>query len=131
MKKTLTLLLFSLLVSPILADTPLNDAMSEMNSHLKSIRKAETFEAKAEAVRGAQSELLKCFELIPALTEKTEDPEAKAKEVAHYKKLIAQNYALLCEYELAFLEEDEEKAKELYTQLRAAKKEGHDAYIEE
>jgi len=131
MKKTLIIALSVVMISPIFADGPLGDAMSEMNSHLKSIRKAESFEAKAEAVRSAQAELLKCLDLVPSETKAVKDTAERTKLIAEYKQMIAQNFALLCEYELAFLAEDEAKSKEIYTKLREIKKAGHDKYYTE
>ena len=65
------------------------------------------------------------------MTEKTEDAALKAAQVAEYKKLLARNYVLLCDYEIAFLNKDEEKADDIYDQLKKIKKEGHTAYIED
>lgn len=105
--------------------------MDELSGLLKSLRRIDDFDEKASVVRQAQAELIKCFEFIPALTEKTEDPALKAKQVAAYKKLLAKNYMMLCDYEVAFLEKDEEKADEIYDLLKKIKKEGHTEYIED
>ena len=133
MKKLITLTLSILLVTPIFADdeTVLSSHMSELSGLLKSIRKVETSAEKAEIAAKAQDELLKCFPLIPALTEKTTDPAKKALEIADYKKLLTKNLALLCDYEIAFLNGDEGAAEEIGLLLKKMKKEGHSQYIEQ
>ncbi len=134
MKKLLSTLLSCALLTPLLLsadDTPLGKHMDEMSGHLKSIRRLESFPEKAAAVRAAQEELIKCFAFIPALTEKTTDKDVQAQQIANYKKLLAKNYMLLCDYELAFLAKDEDKADKIYRELKSVKKDGHTEYIEE
>ena len=134
MKKSITFILSLFLVFPVFADeemTQLSKHMDELSGLLKSLRRIDDFDKKAAVVRQAQEELIKCFPLIPELTEKTEDEALKASQVAEYKKLLAENYMLLCDYELAFLNKDEEKADEIYDLLKKVKKDGHTNYIED
>jgi len=134
MKKIITLIVSLFIIFPAFAEdetTQLGKHMDELSGLLKSLRKVEGFDEKAAVVRQAQEELIKCFPLVPELTEKTEDPALKAAQVAEYKKLLAKNYMLLCDYELAFLSKDEEKADEIYDLLKKVKKDGHTNYIEE
>ena len=133
MNKIIPFFLSLLLFSPVIAEetTPLGKHMDEMSGLLKSLRRIDDFDEKAATVRKAQDELLKCFAYLPALTEKTTDPAQKALEIALYKKLLAQNYVLLCDYETAFLNKDEDAADEIYSQLKKIKKDGHSNYIEQ
>jgi len=136
MKKLPIFLLSLFFVLPTVAEeemTELGKHMDELSGLLKSIRKYEDdqWNEKAGVVREAQEALLKCFPLIPAMTEKVKDPEARALQVADYKRLLAENYALLCQYEIAFLKKDEDLADDLYRELKSIKKEGHTGYIED
>ncbi len=133
MKRSITLILALFLAFPAFGEdeTQLGKHMDELSGLLKSLRKIDGFDEKAAVVRQAQEELIKCFPLIPALTEKTEDAALKAAQIAEYKKLLARNYVLLCDFELAFLNKNEEQADDIYDQLKKIKKEGHTAYIED
>ncbi len=138
--KQLLICLFTLLLSfNCLADehhkdeTQLAIHMDELSSHIKSLRKFDDtdWSGKAGAVLKAQEELLKCFPLVPSMVEKMEDGTEKAELLAEYKKLLAKNYAKLCDLELALYSEDEGLVDDVLSELKSIKKEGHTQYIEE
>ena len=58
------------------------------------------------------------------------DLAEKKKATADYKRLIGLTYVGLCELEMAFLAEDEDKADAAIDNLKELKKEGHRAYID-
>lgn len=136
MKKLTTLLLsFALLLTSFAEEetTQLGKHMDELSGHLKSLRKFddEDWAGKAEAVKKAQAELLACFTLVPAMLESVPEGPVKAKQMAEYKKLLATNFAQLCELELALYEEDEDLVDDVLSELKSIKKDGHTQFIEE
>lgn len=121
-------------VAPVVADddeTPLAEQMDTVSGSLKKLRKAENFEAKAALMRDAQAACIKSMEYLPAMFKDMKDEKEKAKATADFKRLMGLTLAGLGELELAFLNEDEEKADEVIDKLKDLKKEGHNAYIEE
>ena len=122
-------------VAPVMADddeeTPLAEQMETVSGSLKKLRKAEGFEAKAELIRGAQAACIKSMEFLPAMFKDIKDEKEKAKAKADFKRLMGLTLAGLGELELAFLNEDEDKADAAIDKLKDLKKEGHNAYIEE
>ena len=120
-------------VAPVVADdeTPLAEQMDTVSGSLKKLRKAENFEAKAALMRDAQAACIKAMQYLPAMFKDMKDEKEKAKATADYKRLMGLTLAGLGELELAFLNEDEEKADEVIDKLKDLKKEGHNAYSEE
>jgi len=120
-------------VAPVVADedTPLAEQMETVSGSLKKLRKAESFEAKAALMRDAQAACIQSMQYLPAMFKNIEDAKEKAKATADYRRLLGLTLAGLGELELAFLNEDEEKADEVIDKLKDLKKEGHNAYIEE
>jgi metal-responsive CopG/Arc/MetJ family transcriptional regulator len=65
-------------------------------------------------------------ELVKAL------PEAEqAKASAEYRKMMGTLISTLADMEIAFLDGDMEKVKEIVSALRESKKAGHDKFMEE
>ena len=108
--------------------TPLGENMDKVSSSLKSLRKAEGWEAKAEIARKAQEACLGGLKYLPKTFEKITDAKEKAKATADYKRLIGSAYAALCQLESAFLEEDEDAVDEAMSLIKSLKKEGHKKY---
>ena len=121
-------------VAPVAADedeTPLAEQMETVSGSMKKLRKADGFEAKAALIREAQAACIKSMEYLPAMFKDIKDAKEKAKATADFKRLMGLTLAGLGELELAFLNEDEEKADEVIDKLKDLKKEGHNAYIED
>ena len=120
--------------APLTADedeTPLSEQMEIVSGSIKKLRKADGFEAKAELARAAQAACIRSLEFLPAMFKEMKDAKAKAKATADYKRLMGLTLAGLGELELAFLNEDADKADEVVDKLKDLKKEGHSAYVEE
>jgi hypothetical protein len=121
-------------IAPVAADddeTPLAAQMETVSGSLKKLRRAENFAEKAELIREAQAACIKSMQFLPAMFKDINDPKEKAKATADYKRLMGLVLSGLGELELAFLNEDEEKADEVVDKLKDLKKEGHNAYIED
>ncbi len=114
-------------------ETKLGLHMDELSSTLKSLRRLDEgdWNGKVEVAQKAQEELLKCFGLHPKSLAKVKDEAEKAVLIAEYKKLLAENYAKLCELELAFLTKDEDLSDDILSALKKIKKKGHTKYIED
>lgn len=121
------------ILAPVHADddeTPLGEEMSTLSSSLKKLRKAETTEDKVALVHAAQTAALNSLKYLPMIFKDIKDEKAKAKATADYKMMSGQVYVKLCELEMAYLAEDEDKADEIKGQLKDLKKEGHEKYTE-
>lgn len=132
----LFVLLGSVGVAPVMAEddkpeTPMGEQMDVLSGSLKGLRRADGFEAKAELARKAQAALIKAMQYQPAIFNDIKDPKAKAVASADFKRLMGLTLAGLGELELAFLNEDEEKAEAVADRLKDLKKEGHEAYVKE
>ena len=112
-------------------ESPLGQAMDELSTSLKKLRRARDFEEKAELVRGGQEACIVSLKYLPVVIEDMPDGPEKAKAVADYKRLMGLTLAAMSELEIAFLSEDEAKAEELVDHLKDLKKEGHEKYEEE
>ena len=119
-------------VLPVSADdTELGKKMDELNDHYKSIRREEDPAKGAVSAREAQKIIAASLNLDPAMLVKMPDGPAKEKALANYRELMGQSYTLLAKIEQAYLAKDMEKAKALYAELKAIRKDGHDKFIEE
>lgn len=118
---------------PVMADdteTPLAQQMEAMNDAYKAMRR-ETDPAKGAALaREAQDAIVKAISETPELVKALPEAE-QPKATAEYRKMTAMLLVTLVDMELAFLDGDLEKVKEVVTELRASKKEGHDKFMEE
>lgn len=119
-------------VQPALADdTPLAEQMEAMNDAYKAMRR-ETDPAKgAELARTAQDAMVKGIVELPEMVKAMPDGPDKAKASAAYRKMMGTLIATLADMELAFLNNDLEKVKEIVGTMRDMKKEGHDKFMEE
>lgn len=113
-------------------DTPLAKKMDEVSGSLKMLRRAKDDYAEClKLVRAAQSQLLECFAYVPSLVETM--PEGKAKEtaIASYKKTLAASYQMLCDLEIAYLSEDQDKIDDAMDAVKDSRKRGHEEFMEE
>jgi hypothetical protein len=131
------LILFSLaatmmFVQPSMADdTPLSEQMEVMNDAYKAMRR-ETDPAKgAELARKAQDAMVKGIVELPEMIVGMLDGPEKAKASAEYRKMMGNLIATLADMELAFLNNDMAKVKEIVESMRDIKKQGHDKFMEE
>ncbi len=60
-----------------------------------------------------------------------EDAKAKAIAIADTKRMIGLSLAAFAELEMAFINEDAEKAEEIIDKLKDLKKEGHEKYYKD
>ncbi len=135
MKAITSLLLAVSLILPTFAEeeTKLGEHMGELSGILKSLRRYEDndWTGKAKVAQEAQAELLKCFAYFPAMLENVPASAEKSQQIVEYKKLLAENYILLCDLETAFIKQDEDEADDVISELKSIKKKGHTNYIEE
>lgn len=120
-------------VLPTMADedTPLAKQMEAMNDAYKAMRR-ETDPAKGAALaREAQAAMVKAIVETPTLVTDMPDGPEKAKASAEYRKMMGMLIATLGDMELAFLEGDMDKVKEVVDKMRESKKAGHDKFMEE
>ena len=109
-------------VQPSMADdTPLGEQMEAMNDAYKAMRR-ETDPAKGAALaKTAQDAMVKGMP----------DGPDKAKASAEYRKMMGSLISTLADMELAFLNKDMAKVKEIVESMRDMKKQGHEKFIEE
>lgn len=112
-------------------ESPLGEAMDELSGSLKKLRRARSFEEKAELVRGGIDACIESMKHLPVQISGMPDGSDKAKAVADYKRLMGVTLVAMAELEIAFLSEDEAKAEELADKLKDIKAEGHERYNDE
>ena len=119
-------------VQPSLADdTPLGKQMDAMNDAYKAMRR-ETDPAKGAALaREAQDAMVMGIVELPEMVKGMPEGPEKAKASAEYRKMMGGLIATLADMELAFLNNDMAKVKEIIEAMRDMKKEGHDKFMEE
>ena len=119
-------------VQPALSDdSPLAKQMETMNDAYKAMRR-ETDPAKGAALaREAQDSMVQAITETPELVKGMPDGPDKAKASAEYRKMMGGLIATLADMELAFLNNDLEKVKEIVGSMREMKKEGHDKFMED
>lgn len=112
-------------------DTPLAKQMSTMNDAYKAIRR-ETDPAKGAALaREAEKAMLKAIPEVPALVKEMPEGPAKVKATAEFRKMMGGLISTLASLEIAFLDNDLAKVKEIVESMRDIKKEGHKKFIKE
>jgi bacterioferritin (cytochrome b1) len=104
--------------------------MDTLSGSLKRLRRVETNAERVSLVQEAQKAVIKSLEYLPAVFKDIDDEKKKADATADYKMLVGQTYVKLCELEMAYLADDQEKADAIKDQLKDLKKEGHDKYTE-
>lgn len=119
-------------VQPSMADdTPLGKQMDAMNDAYKAMRR-ETDPAKGAALaREAQDAMIKGIIELPEMVKAMPEGPEKAKASAEYRKMMGGLIATLADMELAFLNNDMAKVKEIVESMRDMKKQGHDKFMEE
>ena len=119
-------------VQPTMADdTPLAEQMEAMNDAYKAMRR-ETDTAKGAALaKEAQVAMVKAITETPELVKAMPDGPDKAKASAEYRKMMGSLISTLASMELAFLDNDLDKVKEIVDTMREMKKEGHDKFMED
>lgn len=134
---TMKLILYGLaatlmFVQPSMADdTPLAEQMDAMNDAYKAMRR-ETDPAKGAALaREAQDAMVKSIVELPEMVKAMPEGPEKAKASASYRKMMGNLIATLADMELAFLNNDMAKVKEIVESMRDLKKEGHDKFMDE
>ena len=119
-------------VQPSMADdTPLGEQMEAMNDAYKAMRR-ETDPAKGAALaKTAQDAMVKGIVELPEMVKGMPDGPDKAKASAEYRKMMGSLISTLADMELAFLNKDMAKVKEIVESMRDMKKKGHEKFIEE
>ena len=114
-------------------ETPLAESMEQASDALKSLRKMDKddWTAGAKAARTAADGIRKGMAFIPVLIEGMKDGKEKTKAIADFRRMMGLSYANLCELELAYLDEDQEKIDVVLKKVKAGKKEGHKAYSDD
>ncbi len=110
---------------------PLAVQMSTMNDAYKAIRREKDPAKGAELAREAQDAMIKAITILPELVTEMPEGDEKAKAAANYRKMMGELIATLGSMELAFLDGDMEKVKEVVKEMRDSKKSGHDQFMEE
>jgi hypothetical protein len=115
------------------AETPMGEAMGDASTALKSLRKLpkDDFKAAAAAVRTAHEALLKSMSYTAMMIKDMPDGLEKEKALADSRRIMGLSYAALCELELAYLEEDQEKIDAANAKVKETKKEGHRKYTDD
>ncbi len=112
-------------------ETPLGKQMEVMSDAYKAMRRTEDPAKGAVLAREAQDAMIKAVSEIPKLVKEMPDGPEKAKASAEYRKSIGGLISTLASMELAFLDNDLDKVKEIVSTMRDIKKEGHDKFMEE
>lgn len=112
-------------------DTPLAKEMDTMNSAYKAMRREKDSAKGAELAREAQNAMFKAIVEVPELVKAMPDGPDKAKASAEFRKMMGSLISTLASMELAFLDGDLAKVKELVGTLRESKKGGHDKFMED
>ena len=109
----------------------MHSLMEKLDDAYRGFRR-ETDPAKAlPLVREAQDAFLKSMAFVPPMVEKMPAGPAKDKAVATYRNMMAASYLTLTKIELAYIEGDIEAVTQLVTELRDARKAGHEKFMEE
>ncbi len=112
-------------------DSPLAKEMEKLDDAYKAFRRETDTVKGAAAAREAQGSVLKAIPQVPSMLEKMPAGEAKDKALAAYRTQMGKLFVALCEVESAFLAKDLDAVAKLVDTLKAGKKEGHDAFVEE
>ena len=112
-------------------DSPLAKDMEKLDDAYKAFRRETDTVKGAAAAREAQGSVLKAIPQVPSMLEKMPAGEAKDKALAAYRTQMGKLFVALCEVESAFLAKDLDAVAKLVDTLKAGKKEGHDAFVEE
>ena len=116
-------------------ETPMAEAMHEVEDALKSLRRSvrdpEALEDSLASVIVAQRASIECKVLVPAMTEKLPEAERAAFVKAYRIEMIAFERALL-DLEQALLEgKDVETLREMYKGLKEMEDPAHERFTED
>lgn len=121
-----------ILVQPALShDNPLAKEMDVMNDAYKAMRRVTDPMKGAELARTAQDAMVRCIVELPEMVKAMPDGPDKAKASASYRKMMGSLIATLANMELAFLNNDFDKVKEIINSMRDIKKAGHNEFMED
>ena len=113
-------------------DTPLAKQMEVMNDAYKTMRREQDPAKGAALAREAQDAMVKAIVETPKLVKAMPDGPEKVKASAEYRKMMGSLISTLASLEIAFLDKDMAKVKEIIEgTMRDSKKEGHDKFMEE
>lgn len=112
-------------------DTPLAKQMEAMNDAYKAMRREEDPAKGAALAREAQDAMVKAINELPELVKAMPEGADKAKASAEYRKMMGSLISTLASMELAFLDNDLAKVKEIVESMRDMKKQGHDKFMED
>ena len=119
-------------VLPTMAEeeTELAKQMDAMNDAYKAMRRETDPEKGAALAREAQDAMVKAVHETPDLVMTMPEAE-QPKAAAEYRKMMGMLIATLADMEIAFIDNDMEKVKELVDAMRESKKAGHDKFMED
>lgn len=112
-------------------DTPLAKQMEAMNDAYKAMRREEDPAKGAALAREAQDAMVKAIVETPELVKAMPDGPEKVKASAEYRKMMGGLISTLASLEIAFLDKDMAKVKEIIEGMRDIKKQGHDKFMED
>jgi soluble cytochrome b562 len=113
------------------ATKPLGELMEDFDGAFKSFRRETDPEKGAAHAREAQAAAWAAINILPETVEKMPDGPAKSAAAAEYRRMMAEAYLTLCKIEIAFLKGDIEAVATHVTELREARKAGHDRFMED
>ena len=105
--------------------------MEEFDTAYRGFRRETDAEKALPIVREGQVAFLQSMAMLPPMVEKMPDGPAKAKAAATYRMMMAEVYLMLAKLELAFIEGDMDAVAEHVGAIRAARRTGHDQFMEE
>lgn len=112
-------------------DTPLAKEMEKVDDAFKGFRRETDPVKGAKAAREAQEGVIKALAFTPALIEKMPAGEAKEKAIVAFRTQMGELFVTFCKVEAAFVAKDIPGVTKLVDDLKAAKKKGHDEFMEE
>lgn len=107
------------------------DLMEAFDTAYKGFRREADPEKALPLVREAQNASLQSIPLLPPMLEKMPDGPAKAKAAATYRNMMAEVFLTLTRIELAYIAGDMEVVTKHVSEIRDARRAGHDQFMEE
>jgi len=113
-------------------DTELAKKMDEASGELKMLRRVkDDYAAGVVHIQKAQTAMVACYPMTPAMLEKMPEGKDKAVAMAKYRQTLAKSIATLCQLELAYLAEDQDAIDDATDEWKKSRKAGHSEFIEE
>ena len=110
---------------------PLLELMESFDTAYKGFRRETDPEKALPLVRESQAAVWQAITTLPPMVEKMPDNPARAKAAATYRMMMAEVYLMLAQLELAFIERDMDAVADHVGAIRAARRTGHDQFMEE